>query len=1386
MSDCKELRPRKYQEEIFSCSKKENIIAALDTGAGKTYISLMLIRWIVSLETSRGKLIVFLVPKVPLVEQQGDFIARHSPLKVIKLSGELDINLGDRAGWKKRLENNDVAVMTAQIFLDLLLHTNWAIDRVSLMVFDECHHTRKNHPFNLIMTEYFQTAEEQRPKVFGLTASPVWNVKNPEQALVVLEKNLDAKIIAVQENIVELSTHAPRPVQLVKQFSAPPANYDIPFVPLWSWLQYFDDLDLKDPDFPWSKIERRYSVTLEGLGTYGASLYLYLELLRRITNLIATCSGVPTSPLLGDEVTFASTECPQELYIVKDMLSDYDEHFKNDASVPLDWCSPKVQCLVDILLEYHTPSFQGIVFVEQRQTAICLAELLSRIPSLKDRVECAAMVGSQTSGDSVSKAAANGALKLFRERAINLLIATSVAEEGLDFPACDLVVRFDPLSNMVAYLQSRGRIRNRSSTFIIMLREDDTDALAKYQVFMSSEADLKKVYQSRGVENGEAEEEDGGNSSDDDDGSVEDERYVVPRTGAVLTYGSAIGLLANLCELIPRDIFTPPHRPEYTGDFCSTLRLPSSLPLPPEDRVFVGPLKSTKKQARRAVAFAATQRLHELGVFDDYLLPAAARKKGDMDADGCVVTFKVADVPAVMDVQVLTPFVAGHVFFCHPVLFGGRYIAGLISGTPLSPSHFRSRAHNVVVGSPTSTWFSSEKLSLMCEFTMFNIFHHVTGRPLTGRPSVYLVPVKLKTSPYDDAAEYDVEPDFDSIIAFLRHPYGNFDWSEVEKRRSLQDLLLMNSNEYGRVYVLVGVRSDLTPMSTPDVGTIEYGHATYFDYFVDRWTRKGSTKWTPRVPETGPLLEVWRRPKSDDGSYPLRGDLDPIVHSANPGCLIPQGSTGWFDLSEDIISAYSIFPAILNRVSHTYRVRRAKTELALPAIDEDLFIEALTLPCAGMKYSNQRLETLGDAVLELCTTVYLFNKFPHRHEGQLTILRAASVSNRCLLSRAKEIGLEKYLICERASVADWQHIDDPECYYTDSSIPKRMRHVVFPRRSLQDCMEATLGASFVTGGIDMALRTGTALGLTFGGMAPWDLRYPVPPQTAVPTLVRDIQERLHYQFRQGHLLVEALTHPSFSSSDSLSSSYQRLEFMGDALINLIVVDYLYRKFPNATSFQLSMPRSKAVCSPALASLAVRRLQLHKMLLVNNVELSVGIARFVPILEETTPVDIIRRGWRLDPPKALSDVFESVVGALFIDTHYNYDKTAGIVEFLMEDLLDVLSPSLPLDPLSDLIIYLRKAGCNSKIDWRYVPPWLQGLPPGYALYLHDTLIVRPITTLRINITKKLAAERALATLQGPDPAKNLASICQCEPARKKKSQVLDESNMPNVPAVVPTQ
>ncbi|KAL1761626.1 hypothetical protein FB107DRAFT_200640 [Schizophyllum commune] len=1346
-----DLRPRQYQEEIFRQAQAGNRIAALDTGSGKTYIGLMLIKWIASQPQNKDKLIVFLVPRVALVEQQGNFIAANSSLRVTQKHGQNALDMADREGWAAVFATSDVLVMTAQIYLDLLTHSHWSIARTSLIIFDECHHVQKNDPYRQIMDEYRHCAPDLRPRVLGLTASPIWDARNPGKALAALEAKLDAQVVGVRRHVGELDAHTARPREVIKTYEAlgPEEVGRGSFPAMGRFVEVFSTLDWEGVDVMWKKIMGRYDVTLVSLGPYCASLYLYQELSDIVIRLRPQ-SETAFERAAEDQADSHSTgkmslEHARCLLAIEDILADYEPYFSDLAASDVlldDWFSPKVHALVDVLLEQDLATSRGIVFVDQRQVALCLALVLPRLSRLQGLVRCASFIG-QNPGIDGPKAIGSqrDVAGQFRSGEVNLLIATSVAEEGHDFQACDLVVRFDPLQHLVGYLQSRGRARNKFSMFVVMLPEGDESSKAKYDFFRKCEPQLREVYNTRSAEDATNVDADDEVEELSPEMLAERERFVVPSTGAILTYDNAIGLLGHLCSLIPHDPFSPSPAPVYTGDFISTVKLPRSIPLPPSELVFQGATKTTKKEAKRSAAFQAVRYLHAKDVFDDFLLPMGSRKKARVDADGRIID--ISGIPVMLDVLVADPWTIGRRLWLHPIFVDGRCVAGLVTGSALLDAGLSWKGYGIKLGEPRETCFDEDERDLLGEYIRLCVWYRITARPL---PSQHMSLFILPLTP-------EMRPDLAAVKRLLRQPYGCSDWSTVDADKVVA---VMNENEHARLRRLCGVREDLSVLSSLPIGSREEAKlrskaecmkATYYDYFVDRWTRK---KWEARVPCDGPLIQTTLMPRSSSRSYHL-GDAESLrVLEAPDGALLPQGRTKWIALSEDMLTALHVLPPLLRHATDIYRADRARLALGLPYIERDLLVQALTLPCAGMPFNNQRLETLGDAVLELSTTVHLFNKYPHRHEGQLTPLRQICISNKCLLTRAREVNLERFLTSETHSLSVWDYVEDSE-------VSARCARRLFPRRSMQDCMEAILGASYLTGGIDTALHAGTALGLAFGGSVPWPRRYPRRRRVPVPDLFSELQAKLGYTFRDGGLLCEAHTHSSFASLDSYGS-YERLEFLGDAVINLAVVDYLYRKFPDANSDQLSLPRARAVCNQALSALSVKHLQLHKSVLVNNVELSMAINKHVPILEDKPYPEILVKGWKLDPPKVLGDIFESVVGAVFIDTGYDYEITAAVVEQAMEGLLVHLSPAMPRDPVSELIIWVARSTCQEQIEFRSVRK--KKYPDGIAIYLHGTLLAGPITTMNHLVSRKLASERALSDLRDPQSPRSFVEICCC--------------------------
>lgn len=123
-----------------------------------------------------------------------------------------------------------------------------------------------------------------------------------------------------------------------------------------------------------------------------------------------------------------------------------------------------------------------------------------------------------------------------------------------------------------------------------------------------------------------------------------------------------------------------------------------------------------------------------------------------------------------------------------------------------------------------------------------------------------------------------------------------------------------------------------------------------------------------------------------------------------------------------------------------------------------------------------------------------------------------------------------------------------------------------------------------------------------------------------------LETRLGHRFSDGQLLESALTHRSYANEKGLTRNYERLEFLGDSVLGLLAVEWLYASHPDRPEGELSQVKSFLVSEPVLAHFA-RRLEMGKSL-----RLGVG--------EE-------RSGGR-EKPSLLADVFEAVIGALYLD------------------------------------------------------------------------------------------------------------------------------------------
>ena len=122
----------------------------------------------------------------------------------------------DEAIWENEFNTFNVLVMTAQIFLNLLSHSYITLSKVNLLIFDECHHAKKNDPYRKIMQCFSDCPRRPLPKVMGLTALIVNGKVKPyklESEIQKLELTLRSTCETSQDEDVE--KYAAKPKELV-------------------------------------------------------------------------------------------------------------------------------------------------------------------------------------------------------------------------------------------------------------------------------------------------------------------------------------------------------------------------------------------------------------------------------------------------------------------------------------------------------------------------------------------------------------------------------------------------------------------------------------------------------------------------------------------------------------------------------------------------------------------------------------------------------------------------------------------------------------------------------------------------------------------------------------------------------------------------------------------------------------------------------------------------------------------------------------------------------------------------------------------------------------------------------------------------------------------
>ncbi|MFH1972822.1 MAG: DEAD/DEAH box helicase [archaeon] len=468
MYEIQGFKPRLYQENIFNTCVRSNTLVVLPTGRGKTKLAILVA--VHRLNNFKGSKIVFLTPTKPLAAQIAREFKENTNISNINLfTGEMKPELREEL-WKE----SSVIVSTPQGFTNDVINKKIDLREVSLMVFDECHRATGDYDYVWLAKHYNKIGNF--PRIIGLTASPgsdletidgvskklfiedveVRSDSDEDLKPYVQEVKIDYVLIEFPEDFKQvqgyLSECFKSKLRLLKEFNVIGAISDISkkrLLELQRELQKRVARGERD-QLIWQSIvlvaeSIKAHHALELLETQG--VFALKEYFNKLYTEAETGKTKSTKNLVQD-INFKSARAKLDLMIEKNV-----EH-------------PKIQKLLDIVKEEIKDDFKILIFNQYRDSANLLVKRLNEVKGVRAKLFVGQM---KKKGTGLSQKEQIQIIEDFKDGKYNVLVGTSVSEEGLDIPSVDLVMFYEPVPSAIRTVQRRGRTGRESGGQIKIL-----------------------------------------------------------------------------------------------------------------------------------------------------------------------------------------------------------------------------------------------------------------------------------------------------------------------------------------------------------------------------------------------------------------------------------------------------------------------------------------------------------------------------------------------------------------------------------------------------------------------------------------------------------------------------------------------------------------------------------------------------------------------------------------------------------------------------------------------------------------------------------------------------------------------------------------------------
>jgi Fanconi anemia group M protein len=478
------VQPRRYQETIFAKAVLYDTLVVLPTGLGKTMIAVMLA--VQRLQQYPGSKVLILAPTKPLVQQHETTFRTHlnlPPERMSLFTGA--VSPAKRAAqWKE----SDIIFATPQGVENDVLGGKIKLDDVCLLVVDEAHRTVGDYSYVFLAKQYMKQA--QRPRILALTASP----GTDQETITEVCRNLHIEEIEVRsQDDPDVSPYVQEIDVTWVKVDLPPEFQDIQKILKSCFqrrLEHIKELGLLS--IPVNQVNKITLLKMQGefqgsisRGERDMETMKAMSLTAEALKILHAVDLLQTQGLAAlKKYTDSLIEAARngQSKAVVNVVTDVQwktAQLKVEQLIEKNVEHPKLAALQRIIIEqvHAQKDSKIIIFNQYRDQAVKIKESLHAI-GLSAKI----FVGQAKKADTgMSQKEQKAILAEFASGGFSCLIATSVAEEGLDIPKVDLVVFYEPIPSAIRTVQRRGRTgRGEKGKVIVLMAQGTPDVGHKW------------------------------------------------------------------------------------------------------------------------------------------------------------------------------------------------------------------------------------------------------------------------------------------------------------------------------------------------------------------------------------------------------------------------------------------------------------------------------------------------------------------------------------------------------------------------------------------------------------------------------------------------------------------------------------------------------------------------------------------------------------------------------------------------------------------------------------------------------------------------------------------------------------------------------------------